>query len=296
MSVTRKRPFSVSESEYPFRDRWFERDGVSIHFVDEGKGTAVLMLGGNPTWSFLYRKVIKELSGKCRTIAPDYPGFGFSDHPPNYGYRPQEHAEWVKALIDHLNIGRFILVVQDWGGPIGLSIAVNRPSDVAGIVLCNTWCWPPFLNALIFSYIMGGPIGKYLHLRHNFFARFIVPFGIFKRDVKTRNVLKAYTDQFPTPDSRIGTYVFPRQICKASSWLKRVEEDLSALQDKPVEIVWAMKDPVFGKEYYIKRWQSHFPDAHVDRIEDASHYLQEDSPERIASAVERLLESIRKEL
>jgi len=82
MGMSRQRPFSVSQGEYPFQDHWFERDGVAMHYVDEGSGTPVLMLHGNSTWSYLYRHVIKELAGTCRCIAPDYPGFGFSEHPP----------------------------------------------------------------------------------------------------------------------------------------------------------------------------------------------------------------------
>ena len=285
----RQRPFTIDEKEYPFRSHWFERDGVAMHFVDEGHGTPVLLLHGNPTWSFVYRHVIKGVAGQCRTIAPDYPGFGFSDHPPNYGYTPHEHAEWVNDLVNHLELEQLILVVQDWGGPIGLSVAVERPGDVAGIVLCNTWCWPPMVNGLIFSLIMGGPVGRYLHLRHNFFAKVMVPSGISRRKVKTKEVLRAYTAPFPTHKARMGTYVFPRQIRLAAPWLKTVEERLHRLRNKPVEMVWAMKDPAFGKESYIKRWQEHFSDAPIDRIEDASHYLQEDRPERIVAAVERLL-------
>jgi haloalkane dehalogenase len=91
--VPRARKFEVDRAEYPFADRWLEREGSALHYVDEGSGPAVLMLHGNPTWSFLYRKVIKQLGGACRSIAPDYPGFGLSDHPPGYGYTPQEHAE-----------------------------------------------------------------------------------------------------------------------------------------------------------------------------------------------------------
>ncbi|MBI1819255.1 MAG: alpha/beta fold hydrolase, partial [Nitrospirae bacterium] len=88
-----------------------------MHYVDEGNGTPVLLLHGNPTWSYLYRNIIKELVHEARLIAPDYPGFGFSDHPPGYGYTPVEHAEWVSALIDHLGLKKMILVCQDWGGP-----------------------------------------------------------------------------------------------------------------------------------------------------------------------------------
>jgi haloalkane dehalogenase len=292
MSAERQRPFSVDEAEYPFTDRWFERNGVAMHYVDEGDGAPVLMLHGNPTWSFLSRNVIKELGGRCRAIAPDYPGFGLSEHPPNYGYAPEEHAEWVQALIKYLKLERFVLVMQDWGGPIGLSVAVDRPDDVAGLVICNTWCWPPDLSAWIFSHVMGGPWGKYLQLRRNFFARQIVPMGIYRREKKTPEVLKSYTDPFPTPETRMGTWVFPRSIRTSASWLQAVEARLSGLRDKPVEMVWAMKDPAFGKGSYIARWQSYFPQVPVDRIEDASHYLQEDHPERVAAAVRRVLERL----
>ena len=287
-----KKLFAVDKDEYPFEDHWLEIDGAGVHYVDEGDGPCVLMLHGNPTWSFVYRKVIKGLAGQCRCIAPDYPGFGYSEHPPAYGCTPQEHAGRITALINHLDLDRFILIVQDWGGPIGLSIAVEQPDRIAGIVLCNTWCWPPTLNLRIFSCIMGGPIGKYLILRHNFFAKVLVPFGISKRQARAPSVLKAYTDPFGTPDSRIPTWVFPRQIRKAAYWLESIEQRLAVLQEKPVEMVWGMKDPAFGTECCIRKWLGHFPNANLDRIKDASHYLQEDSPDRIVCATERLLDRI----
>ena len=288
-----QRKFAVDPADYPFAENWFERNGTAMHYVDEGEGEAtVLMLHGNPTWSYLYRHMIKALRSKCRCVAPDYPGFGHSDHPPDYDYTPMAHAEWVAALIDELALERIILVVQDWGGPIGLSIAVSQPERIAGIVLCNSWCWPPFLNARVFSWVMGGPLGPWLHLRHNFFARVMVPAGIYRKEIKKPALFKAYTDQFPTPDSRRGTYVFPREIRKSAKWLASIEDKLPALSEKPAEMVWAMRDPAFGKEYYIRKWQTFFPDAPVDRVEHASHFIQEDAPDRIVPAVERILERI----
>ena len=288
-STERKRPFSVSREEYPFEDHWFERDGAAMHFVDEGEGTPVVLLHGNPTWSFLYRNVIKALGGACRTVAPDYPGFGFSDHPPGYGYTPQEHAGWVKALVSHLGLPPFILVIQDWGGPIGLSVAVEDPDRIAGLVIGNTWCWPPDTRAKVFSCLLGGPLGRFLHLRRNFFAKRIVPSGIARPERKPPEVLKAYTDPFPTPASRMGTYVFPGAIRQESTWLGSIEERLHVLGEKPVEMVWAMKDKAFGSEKYIDHWKGHFPDAPVERVADASHYLQEDCPENVAAAIRRVL-------
>ena len=288
----RIRKFDVDPAEYPFADRWFERGGSALHYVDEGSGPPVLMLHGNPTWSFLYRNVIKQLGGACRAIAPDYPGFGLSDHPPGYGYTPQEHAEWIHALVDELGLKQFVLVVQDWGGPIGLSIAVERPDDVAGLVILNTWAWPPDRTGVVFSLIMGGPIGKYLHLRRNFFARRLVPSGIARAVRRTPAILKAYTDPFPTPASRTGTWVFPRAIRRSAAWLAEIERQLPRLRAKPVEFVWAMKDVAFGRERILGRWLSYFPGAPVDRLPEAKHYLQEDEPERVAAAVKRMVARI----
>ncbi|WP_246309704.1 alpha/beta fold hydrolase [Paenibacillus alginolyticus] len=140
-----QRPFDVDASEYPFKDHWMPyRDGV-IHYVDEGQGPVILLLHGNPTWSYLYRNVIKELSGECRLIALDYPGLGMSRAPSDYGYTPKEHSEAVTEFIRRLDLKDFVLVVQDWGGPIGLGYAVRHRENLRGVVVMNTWAWPATL-------------------------------------------------------------------------------------------------------------------------------------------------------
>ncbi len=138
----KQRPFIVDKQEYPFKSNWFERDGVSMHYIDEGEGIPIVLCHGNPEWSFIYRDLIKELSGECRLIAYDLPGFGFSDTPDNFGFTPKEHAEWIEALlIDHLKLEKFIIVVQDWGGPTGLSVATDYPERVLGTVISNSTAW-----------------------------------------------------------------------------------------------------------------------------------------------------------
>ena len=284
-----QRSFPVDDVLYPFDSHWFTRDGVSLHYIDEGEGVPVVMLHGNPTWSFLYRKVVRQLSGSCRCIVPDYPGFGYSSHPPNYGYTPQEHAAWVKALIEHLELERFVLVVQDWGGPIGLSIGVEDPSKVAGLLLLNTWCWPASWKMRAFSWAMGGPHREWLHHKHNFFVRRVLPWGINSPSKYDPDVMEAYMGPFPSWESRKGTAEFPRQIRKASAWLSAIEERLSRLKGIPKEMVWAKKDPAYGSEAMIAKWRSYFPGIFVTRETEASHYLQEDCPESIAHAVMRLV-------
>mgnify|MGYP006431425111 CR=1 FL=1 len=290
MSSPKTRSFEVDISEYPFKSNWFDRDGSLMHYVDEGSGMPVVMLHGNPTWSFLYRNIIKNLDDRFRCIAPDYPGFGFSDHPNDYGYTPQEHAEWIERLVDELTMDEFILVCQDWGGPIGLSVALQEPKRVAGIVLANTWCWPlKTLKTRLFSIAMGSNFpGKYLQLNRNYFARSVVPSGISKPEKRTHDILKHYTSPFPDKKSRMGTWVFPRALRTEQKWLQSLEQKLYRLKDTPVQLVWGMKDPAFGNEKYIKHWMEHFPDAGVTKIDDASHYIQEDRPDAIVTGINRI--------
>lgn len=259
--------------------------------LDEGGGRPVLLLHGNPTWSFLYRHVVGDLSRACRCVAPDFPGFGLSGAPEGYGFTPEEHAASVGRLVDALDLRGFVLVGQDWGGPIGLAVATERPDRVAGVVLCNTWCWRPDLWLGGFSLVMGGPIGRWLCLRRNFFARRMVPLGIHRPERRSPSVLEAYRAPFPTPESRLPTWVFPRAIRTSSDWLAGIASRLGRLRGLPAELVWGMRDPAFGRRRYLERWLEHLPGAGVDEVEDASHYLQEDRPDRMAAAVRRVLDA-----
>src|SRR5690348_12850994 len=162
--------FVPDRTLYPFESRWFDGAGPRVHYVDEGSGPAVVMFHGNPTWSFLYRKVIVALHDRFRCIAMDYPGFGLSERPAGYGYTPVEHAQVIGALVDHLKLDTFFVVGQDWGGPIGLSVALDRADNVAGMVFANTWYWPADGPFNVFSILMSSPPLQWLILQRNFFV------------------------------------------------------------------------------------------------------------------------------
>lgn len=284
------RPFVIDQHEYPFASHWLVHDGIRLHYVDEGSSVPVLLLHGNPTWSFLYRDVIKALRGTVRLIAPDYPGFGCSDHPPGYGYTPVEHAQWVTRLVDSLALDRFILVGHDWGGPIGLSLAVERPDRIAGLVLSNTWCWPPTWDAWLFSLIMGSRgLGWFLNVRLNAFARWIVPWGVAHKARLTPSVRLAYTAPFPTPSSRRGTWTFPQAIRRSAAWLAEIADRLHVLRHTPAVLVWGMQDPAFGHARVPARWRALLPQAEVDSVHDARHYVPEDRPDRVVAAIRTVL-------
>jgi haloalkane dehalogenase len=285
-----KRPFEVDLSEYPFKDHWLSYHDGNVHYIDEGQGPTVLILHGNPTWSYLYHNVIKELSSECRLIALDYPGFGMSKAPSHFGFTPQEHSLVVQNLIDHLSLKKFVLVVQDWGGPIGFNYAVRHRENLRGIVLMNTWVWPAILPMWLFSLAMGGwPLGYWLQTRRNFFAKG-VPNGIYHSEKITKNLKEAYTKPFPTPKSRIPTWIFIRQIRKARSWLAEIESKLPELSDLAVQILWGTKDSAGFSLEALEKWQKYFSMNETEVLSDASHFVQEDRPDRVAVSIRRVLE------
>ena len=163
----------IDKSEYPFRSNHMNVPAGRMHYIDEGEGKPIVMVHGNPTWSFLYRYLIKELSKNHRCIALDHIGFGLSDKPADWSYLPEEHAKNLNLLIDELDLKELTLVVQDWGGPIGLSYAINNPENVKSIIIMNTWMWSvtgdPHYER--FSGFMGSGIGRFLIKRFNFFVR-----------------------------------------------------------------------------------------------------------------------------
>ena len=283
------RKFTVDTQEYPFTSHWFERDGVAMHYVDEGEGIPVVMCHGNPTWSFLYRNIIKELRGECRCIAYDMMGFGFSEHPPGFDYTPAEQVEWVRALIiNHLQLDKFILVGQDWGGPVGLSIATDNPERILGLTISSSFAWKAGTVLTIFSKLLGNALSRKLILSKNLLAKHLMSIMLPATAKANKAITAAYSAPFPTPASRLGTAVFPRQLTAANPWLDKLEKRLHTLKSKPVEFVFGLKDPGTRKADMAK-WLEHFPDANVQRVAQGNHFTQEDCPENYVIAIRNLL-------
>jgi haloalkane dehalogenase len=272
-----ERPSWVDSELYPFEDRWLD----GLHYVDEGDGPPLLMLHGNPTWSFTWREVIAGLRDRYRCIAPDLPGFGLSAAPPGYGFTPREHAEAVERLVKHLDLRDVTLLVQDWGGPIGFAVAGRQPDRFARYVVGNTWAWSMKDNrgARVFSAFLGGPVGRYLILRRNFFVEKIIPRAT--RADLADGVMDMYRGPFPTPDSREPVAVLPKQIIAATPWLEEVE---SRIQPRPALIVWPTDDQAF-RDGERRRWESLLPDHRTVMLEGAKHYIGEDAPGEIVRAI-----------
>ncbi|MFQ5417898.1 MAG: alpha/beta fold hydrolase [Myxococcota bacterium] len=287
------------ESEYPFAHRFLNVPHGRMHYVDEGKGSPILAVHGQPTWSFLYRHVIRGLSDRHRVVAPDLVGFGLSEKPTEVeDYTIEGHADDVEALLLQLDLREVTLVVHDWGGPIGLGAAARHPDRIRAIVVLNTMgFYPPTADAKIpfaLRFIRAPGVGELLLRRFGMFERTIMPTAVAKRD-RYEAVQSAYRGPFASARDRAGVLAFPRLIPDdADHPSARLIEDhvelfLEAF-DGPVLILWGEQDPFFSREI-LDGWKELFPEARVIPLPDAAHYVQEDAHEEIVPAIRTLLDS-----
>jgi haloalkane dehalogenase len=277
------RPAWVPDDLYPFEDRWLAIDGHRVHFVDEGAGPPLLLLNGNPSWSFGWRDVILGLRGSFRCIAPDYPGFGLSEAALGFDYTPRSQSQVVERLVDLLGLDGMVVFGYAWGGPIGLGLAGRRPELVRALVIANTWAWPDNrLRVRLFSALMGGPLSPLLVDRLNLMLRLYLPFNL-KRGRLTDAERAAYEGPFPRPKRSIMG-VFPREIIRGRGWLREVEANLPRLAAKPALIVWPDSDPGFG-DAELAGWQARFPGAPTVLLTRTGQFIDEDAPDDVAAAI-----------
>ncbi len=279
------RPGWVDDDLFPFESRFLTVGGNVVHYVDEGRGPVLLMLHGNPTWSFVYRQVISKLSSSFRCIALDYPGFGLSTARSSYGFHPSDHAEVVSEFIVRLDLDEVTLVGQDWGGPIGLTAALHHPDKFSSLVLGNTWAWPlnGDLHFEIFSRLMGGPIGR-LSIRHlNLFVNVMIPAGHRRRKLSTAEMIH-YRQALPTPQRRTSSAVFPKDLTAARAFLGELERGLESIAELPTLLIWGDADIAFRLKE-LNRWQCMMRQSQTVILHGAGHFLQSDAPDDFADAV-----------
>ena len=170
--------FTPSADLYPFESKWFESSVGPVHYIDEGQGRPIVFCHGQPMWSFLYRNIVIGLRDRFRCVVIDYPGFGLSVRPEGYGYTPEEQAQVVGELVDHLGLDEMIVMGQDWGGPISMGMATARADRVSGIILGNTWFWRDVsLTLRFFSKLMSTGFMQRRILYKNWFIESGIPTG-----------------------------------------------------------------------------------------------------------------------
>lgn len=279
----------------PFQGNYFNLDGdIRYHYLDEGQGEPVVMLHGNPSWSYYYRNLAQALCKTHRVIVPDHIGCGLSDKPDDsrYTYTLTNRVANLDQLLESLNIKEKItLVVHDWGGMIGMAYATKYPERIKKLVILNTGAFHlPSDKPLPLSLKIcrDTAVGSFLIRAGNAFS-FIASWVGCKMNPMPRALRCAYTAPYNNWKNRIATLRFVQDIPLAPSdpayaEVSRVESQLDVLAEKPMLICWGEKDFVFDR-HFLKQWKQHFPNADVHTWRNGGHYILEDASDEVIPMV-----------
>jgi haloalkane dehalogenase len=273
---------------YPFAPKRFSTSEGELSYVDEGHGPVVLFVHGTPSWSFEWRSVIGALATTHRCVAPDHLGFGLSDKHERRALAPADHARRLRQLVRALDLRSLCLVVHDFGGPIGLPLALDEPERVARIVVVNSFMWPTADDPEVakLARLIDSPLGAFLYRWLNFSPRVLLPASFGERAHLSKSVHRHYLQPFARRSEREAPYALARALVGADAhyaalWARRAE-----LAPKLDTIVWGERDPAF-RERHLERWKEAFSDARVEQSARAGHFVAEEDPDTIVRAIVR---------
>ena len=288
------------EGTWPFLPNFFDGNGFLMHYVDEGPRQAnpIILLHGEPTWGYLYRKFIPELSKSYRVVVPDMMGFGKSETPQDKVYTLKTHVENLNRLIDYLKLTNITFVGQDWGGPITAAYSIRNINKVKGFVLINTLFgyskeerpkdlspWFQWINKHYQNKTLDGILGE---LGSTILSIMKIP-NFTNNDIINDTWINAYSSQFPDRKSCKGAINFP-----LDALLNRIvpyivegikQGDLKSLCSKPAVLAYGMKDKAIEPDYAIRDFKALFPGSNVVEMPNAGHYSQEDEPELLINLI-----------
>jgi cis-3-alkyl-4-acyloxetan-2-one decarboxylase len=299
-TMAKNKPIDLSPFRhlYPFESHFMDINGFKYHYVDEGAGLPVIMVHGNPTWSFYYRRLIQALCPQYRAIAPDHIGCGLSDKPPQdqYDYTLDRRVKDLEDFICGMELkDKITLVLHDWGGMIGIAYALKHIDRLDKIILLNTAAFfPPQGRSLpirlkLIRHIK--PFAKLAVLGCNAFARSALTMATSKG--LTADVRSGLIAPYNSWHNRIATLKFVEDIPLTPEdagfeTVKTTQDNLYRLEKIPMLICWGMKDFVFTNAY-LEEWRHRFPDATVHTFEDAGHYVLEDAAETVIDRISEFM-------
>jgi cis-3-alkyl-4-acyloxetan-2-one decarboxylase len=268
---------------YPFKSNFFQVGGVKIHYLDQYLGDGIprgtiVMVHGNPTWSFLFRHQISELSKEYRCIAIDHLGCGLSDKPKEYNYCLENHISNLRALVDHLELKQIFFMLHDWGGAIGSGVATAIPERVAGITILNSAAFPSKEIPWRINFLRAPLLGSFLIKQFNAFA-WPATWMATDRPL-SKEVRAAYLHPYRRAKDRIAIARFVADIPMSSSHpsyplLSKIEQRLRLIKNIPTQIIWGEDDFCFTN-HFLARWMEILPHAETHLLTDCGHYVTED--------------------
>jgi haloalkane dehalogenase len=289
-------------SLYPFASHFLARPAGRLHYLDEGTGDPVVMLHGNPTWSFYYRHLVLALRDRYRCIVPDHIGCGLSDKPPveKYDYSLSSRIDDLESLLDHLGLRENLtLVLHDWGGMIGMGYAARHPERIRRIIASNTAAFHlPKTKRFPTSLWLGRNtrLGAWLILKRNAFCRAAAKWCVTRKPLPPE-VREMFLKPYDSPANRVAVLKFVQTIPLRPSdpgydIVSDTEASLAKFRDVPTLLLWGMKDFVFDR-HFLAEWQRYFPHAETHRWPDCGHYLLEDAGNEAIMRVRGFLDRTR---
>jgi len=286
----------MTNNLYPFRSNYYDLDGLAYHYLDEGPrdGLPIVMLHGNPTWSFYYRTLIPYFSANYRVIVPDHIGCGLSAKPQDYPYTLEQHIQNLSRLLTHLGLQQITLVVHDWGGAIGMGYATRHPETVKQFVVFNTAAFHSDHVPLRILLCRVPILGEWLVRGLNGFAKAALIFASSQRHRLTPPVVRGYLQPYSNWHDRIATHRFVMDIPREANHPTRItidniEAKLALFQHHPMLIIWGADDFCFTTRHILPQWQCRFPQAQVHVLQQAGHYVVEDAHEKIGPMMQEFL-------
>ncbi|MCX2745587.1 alpha/beta fold hydrolase [Mangrovivirga sp. M17] len=279
----------LDTTAYPFDNKFLQLASGTMHYIDEGKGETILFVHGTPTWSFLYRDLIKKLSNKYRCIAIDHLGFGLSEKSASFPGTPEWHSNNLSEFIKRLDLKDITLVVHDFGGPIGLSAGINAPDRIKRVVLYNSWLWATDQEKEIqrIDKIVNSWLGRFLYLNLNFSPRVLLKKGFENKQFLPKNIHQQYIKPFPTKKSRMSLLNLAKALAGSSKWYEEQWGQINLLANKQWLIIWGIRDQ-FITSKYLRKWQDRIPDAKTIEV-DSGHFIQEEKPEESMIAIDNFM-------
>ena len=289
----------IPEYLYPFESHWLEIDGLRLHYLDEGEGEPVVAVHGNPTWSFYYRELVRELRSEFRVVVPDHIGCGLSDKPGDeaYDYTLGRRIEDFGRLMEDRGLDGINLVVHDWGGMIALAWAVRHADRIKRLIILNTAAFG-LPKAKSFPWqlwlVRDTPLGPVMVRGLNGFARGATHLACTRKKL-TKEVRDAYCAPYDSWSDRIATLRFVQDIPlrpgdRGYDIVADTAGRLEVFRHHPVLVCWGAKDFVFD-DHFLAEWQRVLPDAEVHRFADCGHYILEDASEEIIPLIHQFLSS-----
>lgn len=279
---------------FPFKRHYLNRNGQQYHYVNEGTGEPVVMVHGNPSWSFYYRNLVSALSTNYQCIVPDHIGCGLSDKPDDndYDYTLTSRIDDLEALLEHLDINENItLVVHDWGGMIGMGYAARYPDRIKRLVILNTAAFHlPLSKAfpLPLWICRNTFVGTFLVRGFNAFSSIASIVGV-RRKAMSPDVRRAYVSPFNSWRNRISTLRFVQDIPlkpgdRNYQLVSDISDSLTKFSTVPTLICWGLKDFVFDK-HFLAQWKQRMPHAQVNEFDDCGHYILEDASDEVIGLI-----------